>query len=340
MALYFQHYVDDYRIRSASLADAAAATEVYRADEVAFSGRATMTAELVRADWSTPGRELSRDAWVAETHENQIVAVADVATQDDGVRIWGGAVVHPEHLGHGLGGALLGLVEARAREFAELAPEGVRSTLLLNINPRNSEARTLVEARGYTFTRRFWQMSVELKQYTPENADLPEGVSIRTLVPGQDDRATFEAVEEAFADHWGHTPSNYDQWRHWVLEGEWSDASLIFLATEGPRIVGVAICSQILGPEIGYVNTLGVLRPWRRGGLGRALLLRAFDEFARRGAHEVSLGVDSESLTGATRLYESVGMRVVDEADRYELELRPGRDVSTQTLAVEVPVAE
>ena len=63
----------------------------------------------------------------------------------------------------------------------------------------------------------------------------------------------------------------------------------------------------------GFVDWLGVRPQWRRRGLGRALLLHAFRELHERGAGRVGLGVDSQNPTGATRLYESVGMHV--EAD-------------------------
>ena len=46
------------------------------------------------------------------------------------------------------------------------------------------------------------------------------------------------------------------------------------------------------------------------------MLLHSFGVFWRRGLKAVALGVDSESLTGATRLYESVGMRVVQQYDQ------------------------
>jgi hypothetical protein len=36
--------------------------------------------------------------------------------------------------------------------------------------------------------------------------------------------------------------------------------------------------------------------------------LRTFAEFYSRGVSRVTLGVDAESPTGATKLYESVGM--------------------------------
>jgi ribosomal protein S18 acetylase RimI-like enzyme len=68
----------------------------------------------------------------------------------------------------------------------------------------------------------------------------------------------------------------------------------------------------------GWVGTVGTLGPWRGRGLGRALLLEAFGEFHRRGEPRVSLAVDAGNETGATHLYESVGMRVVWQADVYE----------------------
>jgi hypothetical protein len=46
------------------------------------------------------------------------------------------------------------------------------------------------------------------------------------------------------------------------------------------------------------------------------------------------LGVDSQNLTGATRLYERAGMHVALQHDTYEKELRPGVELSTQSIAV------
>jgi ribosomal protein S18 acetylase RimI-like enzyme len=66
------------------------------------------------------------------------------------------------------------------------------------------------------------------------------------------------------------------------------------------------------------VNVLGVRRPWRRRGLALALLLHSFHELEARGMDRVALGVDAESLTGAVRLYEKAGMRVVRQSDTWE----------------------
>ncbi len=83
---------------------------------------------------------------------------------------------------------------------------------------------------------------------------------------------------------------------------------------------------------MGYVHTLGVRRPWRRRGIALALLHHSFGEFFNRGKSKVSLHVDAKSLTGATRLYEKAGMHVDRLSHNYEKELRPGKDLSTQSV--------
>jgi ribosomal protein S18 acetylase RimI-like enzyme len=69
------------------------------------------------------------------------------------------------------------------------------------------------------------------------------------------------------------------------------------------------------------VGLLGVRKPWRKRGLGKALLVHAFREFRDRGYDRATLGVDSENPTGATRLYESVGMHVETTFVTFEKEL-------------------
>jgi ribosomal protein S18 acetylase RimI-like enzyme len=68
--------------------------------------------------------------------------------------------------------------------------------------------------------------------------------------------------------------------------------------------------------------------------LGIALLLHSFSEFYRRGKYKVGLGVDSQNLTGATRLYERAGMHVARTYISYEKELRAGAEMSTQAIPI------
>jgi ribosomal protein S18 acetylase RimI-like enzyme len=84
--------------------------------------------------------------------------------------------------------------------------------------------------------------------------------------------------------------------------------------------------------ELGWVDTLGVRRPWRKHGLGLALLRHSFSEYYQRGFRKVGLGVDASSLTGAVRLYEKAGMHVHRQYDRYEKVLRDGVELATVEL--------
>ena len=104
----------------------------------------------------------------------------------------------------------------------------------------------------------------------------------------------------------------------WVRDNK-HDPALTFIAFESDEVAGVAVNRY---RDIAWVGQLAVRRPWRKRGLGLALLLQAFNEFYQRGDRAVGLGVDAQSLTGATRLYEKAGMRVTRQYDTYEKVIR------------------
>jgi len=103
---------------------------------------------------------------------------------------------------------------------------------------------------------------------------------------------------------------------------------------DGEEVAGICLCRShgYDDPDVGYVNTLGVRRFWRKRGIGLALLRHAFCELYQRGQRKAGLGVDAENLTGALRLYENAGMYIYRVFDRYEKELRPGQEISVQSL--------
>jgi ribosomal protein S18 acetylase RimI-like enzyme len=128
-----------------------------------------------------------------------------------------------------------------------------------------------------------------------------------------------EADEEAFEDHWGSVHTSLEEWRHFMTAAHY-DPALWFVVWDGDEIAGISLCNAgwTGDPGLGWVNVLGVRRPWRRRGLALALLLHSFHELEARGMDRVALGVDAESLTGAVRLYEKAGMRVVRQSDTWE----------------------
>jgi ribosomal protein S18 acetylase RimI-like enzyme len=177
-----------------------------------------------------------------------------------------------------------------------------------------------LERRGYSPIRFSFEMRIDLDERLPTPA-LPNGVQLTSLRPGEE-RVAYAVSQEAFADHWEFTPHSWEEWSHFMI-GDDFDPELWIVSRDGDEVAGVCLCrSEAIGrPGVGYVRILGVRRPWRRRGLGRALLLEAFRRFGDRGAHAVALGVDGENTTGAVRLYESVGMRVEHRADIYERSL-------------------
>jgi len=74
--------------------------------------------------------------------------------------------------------------------------------------------------------------------------------------------------------------------------------------------------------------------PWHRvvNSSGGISTRHSFGELYRRGQRKVSLDVDAQSLTGATRVYEKAGMDVQRQTAVYEKELRSGQYLSTRSV--------
>jgi ribosomal protein S18 acetylase RimI-like enzyme len=121
-------------------------------------------------------------------------------------------------------------------------------------------------------------------------------------------RQVHATLTEAFADHYRPRSEPFAHWKARRFGHENFDPALWLVAWEGDEVAGALL--GYLSPDLGWVQELGVRRSWRGRGIGLALLLESFAAFGRRGQYRVSLGVDAESLTGATRLYERAGMRV------------------------------
>ena len=178
--------------------------------------------------------------------------------------------------------------------------------------------------RGYRIVRHEFRMEIDLDE-EPSAPQWPEGIGVHTFESGRDERAVYDAVNESFADMWGHTASPYEEWAHHMsAEGEF-DPTLWWFARVGDEIA--AIC---LGRPQGATRTSGgsgcsaSAGPGAVAGSAQALLLNAFHEFRARGRSKAGLGVDAESTTGAIELYKA-GMRPVRTGNIYDLEVASSR---------------
>lgn len=293
----------------------------------------------VRSAWQFNNQvaSLEKDTRVVVAPGGAVVGCAAVVHHRPHVHVKAMGCVEPAYQGRGIGTALAQWVEARARAVIPQAAEGARVVVQQEVLSTDQPATALLGARGYDDVRPFERMVIEMDGPPPAPV-LPEGISIREFEPGEEYKLLV-AIDQVFEDHWGHIvcdigDDDVDGLKKTIAEDPDCDTSLWFVAADGDDIAGVSMSYPrvIEDPQMGYIWLLGVRREWRRKGLGMALLHRSFSEFYRRGVSRVSLSVDGENLTGATRLYRRGGMRPAREYRVFEKELRAGRELSTQTL--------
>jgi ribosomal protein S18 acetylase RimI-like enzyme len=132
-----------------------------------------------------------------------------------------------------------------------------------------------------------WPQGIVLHEYRPELAE-----------------DVHRLMERGYLDGGGRVPA-LDIWQQRFETDPEYDPSLCFIAQDADGIVGVCQCWTSA-----YIKNLVVHPRAQRQGLGRALLLNAFNVFQQRREGFVDLKVLEDNLR-AQRLYESAGMTVV-----------------------------
>jgi mycothiol synthase len=294
-------------LRSPRLDELTELTAFINRDAIELYGKPEENVDSIRMWLTGPKLDPERDIRVALV-DGAFRGYVDVGPDPEPI-YWGDLRVPPSE-GDDVRVALIDWIEARAKEQGgELLRCHTAST--------DDAMQKLLAARGYRVVRHFYRMRIELDGIVAE-PDWPEGVTVRSAT--RDDVETaYETHQESFEDHWEFAPMPFEEWAHVFLDAAWFDPTLWFLVEDGGEAAAVALNREHEGESgLGWISVLGVRKQWRRRGLGRALLLHSFHEFARRRFHAAALGVDADSLTGANRLYESAGMRVIRRSDVYE----------------------
>jgi GNAT superfamily N-acetyltransferase len=327
-----------YTMRPTQMSDLEGTFDLTTACSLHMIGQNEASLSDIRSEWLLPGFDLENASRVVVTPEGKIVGYIEVWDIDERpVRLWVWGRVHPDYEGLGIGSQLMHWAEQRARQAISRVPDGIQVVMQSGSYSTYEPALHFLSYFGMSPVRSLYTMAIELDQGPPKPT-LPPGISIRKMAGEDELRDVVLAVEDAFRDHWGFVEQpfeeEYERWRHFINHDENYDPSLWFLAVDGEEIAGVSLCNpkSSLDPDMGWVSVLGVRRPWRRQGVGLALLYHSFGVLFRRGKERAGLGVDAGSLTGATRLYERAGMRAIRQFDTLEMVLRPGRDISTQTV--------
>jgi mycothiol synthase len=313
-----------FTLRPARDEDAAVVARLMNDESEALVGFRPASADWLLNWWTAPSVDRSNDIAIVEAPAGDICGYVGVAADPPYSEVFMLGAVALGFGGRGIGSQLVDESERRAGRFLRLAPPDARVVAHAGALADEPRVSRLLESHGYREVRRFELMRAD---FAAEIAPpvWPDGIRVHTFDPSEIGDL-YRAHAEAFADHWGEGVEQEEDFRHLVLASARFDPTLWLLAWCDDAVVGYvgANLEADEDPARGYVSLLGVRKAYRRRGLGEALLRHTFRELAARGRRGCDLHVDADSLTGATRLYERVGMRAHPRYATWEKELRSG----------------
>lgn len=223
----------------------------------------------------------------------------------------GELVVHPSYRGRGygrqLGQALLRESGKRLRVWA---------------HGGHPAARHLAQVLGLTLFRELRQMRRPLTgASTPALPEpvLPEGVTVRTFRPGEDDASWLALNAAAFAHH----PEQGSLAQRDLDDRKaepWFDPSGFFLAEQEGELIGFHWTKVHSAEQVGEVYVLGVSPRAQGSGLGKTLTAIGLRHLERdRGLPTAMLYVDANNLA-AVSVYERLGFRTHETDLMYRTE--------------------
>jgi ribosomal protein S18 acetylase RimI-like enzyme len=325
-----------YQIRPARMDDAQAVADLFNRCSQEIIQKDEFEAGELTAGWETGSLEMEKDTIMVWDRES-LIAYADVwGVLPPYVRVNTWVRVHPAYKNRGIGWVLNHWVEERAREYMQKAEVDLQTFTVNYMNIKDQPSIQLLTDLGAKPVRYSFVMEGELPaEISPPI--LPEDITFRTIDPAEY-KKIYYLKEEAFEDHWGHIGTTDEEglkeFESEHLQDPNYDPDLWFAAEANGEMVGMIFGNKStpFGSDYGWVSILGVKREWRHKKIGKALMLYFFQKIKEKGSTKVGLSVDSDSLTGATRLYESVGLHVIEQYVRMEKILREGIDLRVRDL--------
>lgn len=172
----------------------------------------------------------------------------------------------------------------------------------------------LLKSMGYEAVRYGFEMVRDLNDPIPESP-IPEGLEVRPVLEEQV-WDIFDAMNEAFKDHWGHREGTREEFEGWLKDPH-SNRDRWKIAWDGDEVAGMVLNyintdeNEEYNRLRGWTDPICVRRPWRKQGLATALLLQSLAYLKEVGMQEAALGVDTQNESGALNLYKKCGFKVV-----------------------------
>jgi GNAT superfamily N-acetyltransferase len=157
----------------------------------------------------------------------------------------------------------------------------------------------------------------------PFRISAPSGYRIRPLEGPQELETFREKINEEFSDTRFFLPMDQQRFELRYVKKPYVDLTGYFVAIHeaSGSIVGTAASqidydyNRIKKDDSGEVRAVGVLKPHRRKGLAKSLVLQSMNWIASRGMTSARLGTNNPE---ALRVYVSLGFRALHEYIRFE----------------------
>lgn len=284
--------------------------------------RTDTAADIARNYRHAPNFEISKDLLFVEM-DHEVIGYYRVMwyVEDNGDAIYTHfGFLRPEWRRKGIGKAVLAYLQAHIRSKAAAHPAEQPKYYQSYADETEHDSTAFLIAAGYQPVRNFYTMVRPDLENIPD-LPLPAGYTIRS-VEEEHLPIILAASIEAFRDHWGYSAATEPTLEE-IKEDPDFDPSLWRVAWKDDQVAGMVL-SYITRAENqeyqrlrGYTENICVRRPYRKQGLAHSLIAASLFALRERGMQEAALHVDTENLSGALRLYESLGFRPVSRHSTY-----------------------
>ena len=286
-------------------------------------------AEDVAEWWRGWSLEPPRDGLAVLDQSGVVVAYATVMaspTFREALAVYLEGRVRPDLRGRGIGRALLAWQLQRGRALhAERHPEAP-GALTVEVPGGMPSLEGLVRRAGLTAERWYRELQRPL-------TDLPDprplhGADVVPFIWDRDDEVR-RAHNAAFTRHHGSSERDPEAWQALFTGQRSFRPELSRLAVEDGAVIGYVLSyvyeadTAARGTRDVVLGQIGVLPQARGHGVATALIAEVLREAAQQDCQGAALGVDTENVTGALRLYEGLGFRTVRTRVSWTLDLPP-----------------
>jgi mycothiol synthase len=315
----------EFEFRALRHDDVPAQYDLLVAVEQADDRMLVQTLEDLQREFDDPWSIGETDSIAAFTPDGQLAGFARTFQNpqpEDEARCFLQVEVHPAQRTNGLEDALLDWSEERGRQRLAQASSAVTRVLRAGQQDTQTVRRAQLDRRGFDIVRYFYRMQRDLREPIAP-VQLPADLVLRTYAPDLS-VAIHAAFNEAFRDHWSFETVTGEDWQQFFIERSSFRPDLTYVVMDGAEVAGFSFnCISVeenarRQTSEGWVEVLGVRRPWRKRGVATALLCASMHAFKAEGLQHAMLGVDSANPTGALRVYESVGFKPVKRYVTYQ----------------------